>query len=135
DEELQQTLSILGLAEGWRRGEFFIGLRQSSGLRAYDFQAGDHWEAMFLPNGEGTLEWRLGFEVKCEKGYSVLVQDAAQAGFRTLQGVLTEPILSRMSSTAGFSIALKPEGEVQIRRGDPIAWIYAIDGETLRANL
>jgi hypothetical protein len=90
---------------------------------------------MFLPNGEGSLEWRLGFEVECPEGFAVLVQDASQFGFRALPALLTSSLVNRMNATAGFSIALRPENEIRIARGDPIAFLYAIGGETLRANL
>lgn len=90
---------------------------------------------MFLPNGEGSLEWRLSFDVELPEGCSLLVQDAGQKGFRVVMGVLPGPVMSRMNAASGFSLALRPERQTRVKRGDPIAQLIAISRDTLRMNL
>ncbi|TXM76603.1 hypothetical protein FV218_06575 [Methylobacterium sp. WL69] len=133
DSELENTMSTLGLAEVWRRGESFIGLKSKSGLRLFDFKVDDHWEPMFLPNGEGTIEWRLGFDIILDTGLYVWIQGAEFEGLDVVQGIISSKILSRMSKT-GFSIAIRPTGAVHIRAGDTIARIFIVNKDFIKLN-
>ncbi len=136
DEELELTMLVLGLAESWQRGDARIGIRQTLGLRAYDFQAGDHWEAMFLPNGEGTLEWRMGFEALIPDDHSLVLMGLADnVAFDIILGMLPAAILRRMNETTGFSIALRPKAKTRISRGQPIARLLVLDKATADLNL
>ena len=89
---------------------------------------------MFIPNGEDTIEWRLGFTITGVDDHSVLVFPSdhhPELGVKV--GVLTSASLQRLEAT-GFSIAVSPNRRVPIRRGQEIARIVLLHPESLKAR-
>ncbi|WP_156029577.1 hypothetical protein [Ancylobacter sp. FA202] len=127
EAELARFASENGIVEVWRRQSAFIGFRSATGFRRFDFKSGDHWEAMFLPNGENTWEWRLGLDIHCDDSQLILVLPGHDIpNLAVVPGVMTGKQLSG-GNGVGLSIAVKPLGRSHIGRGDPIARLAFID--------
>ena len=101
-------------------------------LHAYRFREGDGWGNMFLPNGHGTVEWRLGWLPDDFEPHSIMIFPAEESqDLGVLVGVLTPSSLARMQAT-GFSIAIRPLTDVAIRQGQEIARIVLVGPESLK---
>src|SRR4051812_10174815 len=117
--QLAHFMSEHGIVEVWPRDGFYIGFRQVTVLRLYDFAAGDHWEAMFIPNGDRTIEWRLGFDVELPDEYGLLVCPPADPvqGLTIPYGYLCPQVAVRSVAGTGFSLAVFPTAVADIRKG------------------
>jgi hypothetical protein len=137
DAELREAGRLLGRDELWRRGEGLIATARTDWLRAHQYQGHDGaWQGMFLPNGEGSVEWRLGWALRIPEGCFLLVTALDDAdGFTVPTGVLTDRQVNRTWDTDGFSIALRPDRPVRLTRGQPVARIVLLSRETLQARI
>lgn len=134
-DELDQISAFSGRPEFWQRNGFYIATRRSDWLRLFQFEGAAGWENMFVPNGGGSVEWRLGWAVNVPSAYFILILPAEGCdGLDVPIGVLAPSALSRMAQT-GFSIAVQPVEAVKIRRGQAVARIVLVSGEALRATL
>ncbi|MFT4217242.1 MAG: hypothetical protein QM619_08690 [Micropruina sp.] len=137
DADLTEASRSTGATEFWARGSGFIGTRRNHWLRSYAYRATDGtWESMFLPNGEGTFEWLLGFGLQIPDDYFLLVHEAG--GHPDLQipvGVLTAKQVNRTWEQSGLSIAAKPLAPVKVERGDVIARITLLHRDSLQAQM
>lgn len=88
---------------------------------------------MFIPNGQGTVEWRLGFSVTGVGDHAVLIMPVGVDNLGVEVGVLTAASLRRMEAT-GFSIAVAPRAPVAISRGQEIARIVLLHSDSLRVR-
>jgi hypothetical protein len=68
-----------GLSELWKRDTSFLALNRTSWVRLYDYRTEAGFSAMFVPNGAGTVEWHLGWEVRIPDGYYLLILPLSQA--------------------------------------------------------
>jgi hypothetical protein len=135
-ETLGEFSETNAIREVWKTGDTFIGFRSPTGLRKYDFRVQDHWEAMFLPNGENTIEWRLGLNVEIPDECALFFcSDPETAGVAVVPGMLTKARLDRMNSSTGLSIAVKPTVDVGVRRGQPIAMMLLVSVPLLDAKV
>ncbi|MEO1121831.1 MAG: hypothetical protein AAFW88_11345 [Pseudomonadota bacterium] len=119
DEDLDAIKQKLGLVETWRRDSMYLGFRDHTAYRQFEFRVGDHFETMFVPNGGSTLEWRLGFDLDAPEATGVLscpLED--QSAFSMMYGYLPPSSLRRMNAGPGFSIAIDVHRPVAIKRGD-----------------
>jgi hypothetical protein len=121
-----------GLVEVWHRGETAIAHLPSPWLRKYDFHVGDRLEAMFVVNGEDSVEWRLGFSAQVPDDYFLLVLPEPAAPIQLTAGVLPARTLADRQ-TLGLSIAFSPIA-ARVRRGDVIGRLVLLHGDSLRAN-
>lgn len=137
DSELREAGRLFGRDELWRRGEGFIATTRNDWLRTHQYRGPDgSWRGMFLPNGEGTVEWRLGWALRIPEGSFLLVTSLDDAeGFTVPTGVLTDWQVNRTWDQDGFSIALRPDRAVRLVRGQPVARIVLLSRETLQARL
>ncbi|MDG4817008.1 MULTISPECIES: hypothetical protein [unclassified Micromonospora] len=133
EEDLRPVASKIGRSELWRRGTDWIATRDTDWLRFHDFQTSAGWESMFLPNGYGTVEWRLGWSVRVPDRYFVLVIGGPIAELEVPVGVIPAKTVNAMTSQGGFSIAVAPRHPVSIRRGDPIARLVLLHPDSLQA--
>ncbi|MFD3505628.1 hypothetical protein ACFWWT_47500 [Streptomyces sp. NPDC058676] len=64
-----------------------------------DHDASRGWENMFIPNGAGTAEWRLGWAADVPRGYFMLVLplETPVAGLEVPTGVLSSTSIGHMS--------------------------------------
>ncbi|WP_158828117.1 hypothetical protein [Streptomyces sp. NRRL S-118] len=133
--EAQEIGKVTNLSELWLRRKSQIATAKSNWLHLYQFKGGQGWESMFLPNGVGTVEWRLGWSVDIPQGYFLLVLpgETTMEGVEILTGVLSSSATDRMSEN-GVSLAMKPTTTVTIRRKQPIARIVLLHADSLRAR-
>ncbi|GAA2507716.1 hypothetical protein [Winogradskya humida] len=134
-EDLRVVGNKVGRSEMWRRGAGWIATRDTDWLRFHDFQTPAGWESMFLPNGAGTVEWRLGWGIQIPERYFVMVLGMAEPGLTVPVGVIPARTANAMTSQGGFSIAIEPTRTVKLNRGDPVARIVLLHPESLQATV
>jgi hypothetical protein len=134
---IQDAGRLFGREEFWRRGEGFIATARTDWLRTYQFRGpGGEWQGMFVPNGQGSVEWRLGFGLRIPDGCFLLVSAVDDVdGFTVPTGVLTERQVNRTWNEGGFSIALRPDRSATVSRGQPIARVVLLARESLQARI
>lgn len=121
--------------ELWIRDGTALTMDRSPWLHLYQFRRNDRWENMFIPNGQATIEWRLGWAVHDIGDQAILVFPTdAQPDLGVKVGVLTSASLQRMK-TIGFSIAVSPRRRVTISRGQEIARIALLHPDSLKTKM
>lgn len=132
NEELVELYKITGWTELWRRDRSSIGFPKAPWLRLYDFHTDDGWQTMFVPNGQGTVEWKLGWRLEVEEGQiAVVLPLSIVLGFEIPVGVFTAKTLANLNALHGISIALRPLRKLTMKRGQPIARIVVCAADTL----
>lgn len=137
DEELREAGRLFGRDEFWRRGDGYIATRRNDWLRTHQYR-GAHggWEGMFIPNGQGSVEWRLGWSIRIPDDHFLLVTGLDDdRGITVPTGVLTARQADRTWDEHGFSVAVRPDRAVGLARGEPIARIVLLGRESLQAKL
>jgi hypothetical protein len=130
----EATARAAAKSELWVRDGTALTMDRPPWLHLYQFRSGDRWENMFIPNGQDTVEWRLGFIVTDIGDQSVLIfgsEHSPDLGVKV--GVLTSASLRRLQAT-GFSIAVSPQRRVTIRRGQEIARVALLHPDSLQAR-
>jgi hypothetical protein len=130
-EDTESAAQSVGKQEVWLRSGTALAMDRPPWLHLYQFREGDHWGNMFVPNGQGTVEWRLGWMPDGVKPHSVMVfagEELPELGVQV--GVVTPASLGRMESS-GFSVAVRPHGSVSVRRGQEIARMVLVGPESL----
>ncbi len=137
DDERIETSHLFARDQFWRRSEGYIALSRNDWLRTFQYRGKEgRWEAMFLPNGQGTVEWRLGWAIRIPERYFLLVTAAGELeGITVPQGVLTAQQANRTLEQGGFSIAIRPDRDVTVHRGQPIARIVLLSPDSLQTAL
>ena len=137
NEEAQQIATQLGLNHVWERGGIKIGIKTETPLRLYDFKRQeDIWEAMFIINGEGSLEWKLGFDINIHPNQNIIIlDDPMNPKGICLNGVLSYKQLKKINESTGFALPVKPTSEIIIKRGDVIGMFMIVTNETIALNL
>lgn len=135
-EELQAAATAAGYDALWRRGPVHIATRSAGWIRESEVKTDRGWEAMFVPNGGGTLEWHLGWNVEIPAGYFLLVVGTEELPqLEVPAGMLDSKALSRLNQTTGMAIAIRPRGPVEISRGQAVARMLLLHPESLKAQL
>jgi hypothetical protein len=136
EEEAKAIASQAGFNYLWQRDGVYIGVTTAIPLRLFDYKTSEGSEAMFILNGEGTLEWRLGFQVLPPVGCGVLIlddpsfpKDLCIPGFMSYENLLS------LNSKGGLSIAIKPTRSASIKRGDIIARLLLMPSDTVDLNM
>jgi len=135
EEELARAIKDMGLQEVWLREKCYIGVQENLGLKLFDFWENGNTQTMFLPNGEGSLEWKIGVNVRLPETASLFIQDAGSDGFTTLPGVIGAKTVQSNFLNRGMSIAVRPNRTTTIRRGDVIGRLLVFDEQSLQMNL
>lgn len=137
-EDTHQAGRRLGGAGMWQRGEEWIAARNSDWLHLGDYRATNGgWEAMFLPNGQGTLEWHLGWAATIPARTFLMVMPPpgpGPEGLRVPLGVIPAKNVNSMADRGGMSIAIQPERPVTVHRGQEVARIVLLHPDSLRAT-
>lgn len=129
--DAESAVRAAAKSELWLRRETALSLDRTSWLHLYQFRHEDHWENMFVPNGQATIEWRLGWRPKDYGHYALMIFPSERVPDLGVQvGVLTKSTLHHIDAT-GFSIAMSPRREVSIARGDEIARIVLLHPDSL----
>ncbi|MCP3760641.1 hypothetical protein [Streptomyces sp. TBY4] len=122
--------------ELWQREKSHLAVEKTSWLHLYQFKTARGWENMFLPNGAGTVEWRLGWAADIPRGHFLLVLPLEKpvAGLDVPTGILSSTATTRMSRENGLGIAVRPTEPVAIRRGQEIARIVLLHADSLQVQ-
>lgn len=133
EDEVYSIAKTANLSELWRRGESYIAFPSSNWIRLYDFQVEDGWMPMFTPNGQGTIEWNLGWSLDIPESMAVMIMegDVPLKGLEIPGGII---ISKKNRDFTGFSIALDIKERTTIRRGDVIARMIPISKSSLRVQ-
>lgn len=137
----QRTLSMLtNCTEVWSYNDDQGQLqrvhytRNAGWIGLYDYRVGDTFHRMFFTNGQGSVEWVMGWEVRIPIGYFLLLLPYEPIrNLEVIMGVLDAKNLKRPGKS-GMSIAIRPTGPVTLKRGQPIARIILLHGDSLRAG-
>jgi hypothetical protein len=123
DTDPEVAAKVANRSELWNRDRSHLAVSKTSWLHLYQFSTARGWENMFMPNGAGTVEWRLGWAMDLPRGYFLLVLPCDPPGLLPVPtGVMSSTTTTRMSAAGGMSIAVHPPaGPVTIRRGQEIA--------------
>jgi hypothetical protein len=91
---------------------------------------------MFIPNGQGSAEWRLGWALRIPEDNFLLVTSLDDPTDLTVPtGVLTARQVNRTWEDGGFSIAVRPERALTLTRGQPIARIVLLAKQSLQSKI
>lgn len=141
EHALRQMSALANGTENWcfrdsaGKPERMHFTRNAGWTALYDFKVQNgQVERMFYLNGEGSLEWILGWEVDLPASHSLLlIPFEPIANLEVLTGLLPGGgVAKRAGRTAGFGIGIRPTGPVTIRRGQPIARIILLHSDSLR---
>lgn len=142
-EAMRQVANLAGATENWAFRDANGNLermhftRRAGWTAFYDFRGTDGVsQRMFAINGQGTLEWTLGWDVTIPPNYSILLMPYDHAcNPEVLVGLLTGAQLAkRTGRTNGVSIGIRPRGPVTVERGQPIARVVVLHADSLRAR-
>jgi hypothetical protein len=126
---------MLNRTELWQRGSGWLATRSDGWLRFTQFRGhGESWEAMFVPNGEGTVEWRLGWAARIPDDMFLLIMGLEDQSLQIPTGIMTAKHVNRTAETGGMSIAVRPLCRLTITRGSPIARMVLLHRDTLQAT-
>ncbi|MEV8419104.1 hypothetical protein AB0P45_36920 [Streptomyces niveus] len=138
-EDPQRTGRRLGRGGMWLRGEDWIATGDASWMHLGDFrgEAGG-WEGMFVPNGMGTVEWRLGWAARIPEQHFLMVMPPDTGddpgGLQVPLGVIAARTVNAMTGRGGMSIAVRPTRPVTVERGQSVARIVLLHTDSLRAT-
>ncbi|MFJ3594599.1 hypothetical protein ACIQUY_34985 [Streptomyces sp. NPDC090231] len=120
----------------WKHGQAWIATADTTWLRLHDYRTPQGWESMFLPNGSGTVEWRLGWSARIpdQRFLMVMPPPTPNPHLDVPVGIIAARTLNAMNGPGGISIAVRPTAPVTLHRGDPLARIVLLHPDTLRAN-
>jgi len=134
DEELRAVGRKINRSEMWRRDGAWIATGDTGWMRFHDYATTDGgWEAMFVPNGSGTVEWRLGWAVRIPDGYFLMIMRADTPGLDIPTGVIPAKTVNAMADRGGISIAVHPTAPTTLHRGDPVARLLLLHPDSLRS--
>lgn len=134
DEELRAVARKINRSEVWRRDDGWIATQDTDWMRFYDYRSGDRWESMFLPNGSGTVEWRLGWGIRIPPRYFIMVMGLDAAGLGVPVSVVAAKTANAMAERGGFSIAIQPTRRLVLKRGDPVARLVLLHTDSLQSS-
>jgi hypothetical protein len=109
--------------------------RQAGWMALYDFRNGaGQFERMFYANGQGTVEWVMGWEMNIPPQYFVMLMPYVPIpNLEVLVGLLDHKNLKRPGKS-GLSIAIRPTGPVQLTRGQSIARAILLHADSIRID-
>ncbi|MFC5701443.1 hypothetical protein ACFPVX_09105 [Cohnella faecalis] len=132
-EEIAQIQHLSGISYWQQRENIYLGVKPSGWFQLHQFKVRNNWYQMFIPNGEGTFEWRLGWSIKIPNEHVLLFQplEDTDSSFVVHPGLLTAKGLERFHSGLGLPIAFEPRQTRRIRRNDPLAKLLVLHQSAL----
>lgn len=124
-EEIQQYSGI----DFWvKREEAYIGVKPDGWFRIHQAKVDDVWQPMFIPNGERSFEWKLGWGIEIPEDFVLLFQPLEYVSdFIVHPGVIPSKRLSAFNQVGlGMPIAFEPLRKAKINKGDPIAKLLVV---------
>lgn len=132
-DDLSELAAALPDRALWRREASYLAIDRRSWIGLHQARFGEAWEAMFVPNGEGTLEWHLGWTVDIPPTHALLVLPEPASPVTALTGLLDAASLGRIGRQRGMSIAIHPR-RATIQRGDPVARLVLLHPDSLTGD-
>jgi hypothetical protein len=132
--EAKSAVAAANKSEIWTRNDSSLAVHKTNWLHLYQHQTESGWENMFLPNGVGTVEWKLGWAAEIPKGYFLMVMPEPESPpeIEVPIGILSSTVVSRLKT--GLSLAIRPMKQVHVTRGQPIARLMLLHSESLQAR-
>jgi hypothetical protein len=132
----QAAATAAGASELWQREGTALAVSESAWLHLYQYRSvKGRWENMFLPNGQGTVEWRLGWTVQIPRGYFLLVLPPdTETGLQVPTGILSSTVCDKMMAAGTAAIAVRPTEAMTVRRGQEVARLVLLHADSLRAR-
>lgn len=125
-QSIQSDAMIHGAKEVWQREKnLWLGTANGSWMQRFDYRWEGSWLAMFVPNGEGTVEWRLGWAITLPKGYLLAVIGDEESPLSVPFGLLTPSQVETMNDRGGLSLPFFAR-DARLQRGDTIARIFPV---------
>ncbi len=123
EEELQSLGNTLNIDYWVKRGDVFLGLKPDGWFRLHQAKMNGQWHNLFIPNGERTFEWRLGWGLECtEDQIAMLLPAEGQDKIKVHSGILESGALNRFNEAGtGMSLAIEPMKKAIIKRNEVIA--------------
>lgn len=133
-DDAEAAGSATGRSELWKRERSHLAVHRSTWLHLYQYETQHGWENMFVPNGLGTVEWRLGWAADIPRGYFLLMLASERAGSPEVPtGILSSTAVSKMNNSGGLSVAMRPTN-LTIARGQEIARLILLHADSLQAT-
>lgn len=135
ESELATVGKFVDRPDLWNRGSGWLATARTDWLRFTQFR-GRHgeWEAMFLPNGEGSVEWRLGWAAQIpDDMYLMFTGLDMMADVEIPTGILTTKQVNRSADNGGISLAVRPRRVTSVARGSALARIVLLHRSSLQA--
>lgn len=122
-EEIAQIQHFTGIQYWQKREDIYLGVQPSGWFQLHQFRVQNNWHQMFIPNGERTFEWRMGWSIKIPDDYVLLFQpiEHSDSSFIVHPGLLTAKALDRFHTGLGLPIAFEPKQTKLIKRNEPLA--------------
>jgi len=134
EEDLRTIGRKINRNEMWRRDGAWIATSDTDWMRSYDYATPEGgWESMFVPNGSGTVEWRLGWAVRIPERYFLMVMGTARLDLDVPIGVLPAKTVNGMAERGGVSLAISPTVRTTLNRGDPVGRLILLHPDSLRS--
>ena len=132
-EEFARLKQYMPMEDWTQKREILIGISPASWYKVHEYRYRGLYYPMFLPNGEGTFEWRQGWRVEVPSDHVALIYPAEEQDGRFVAhpGLLYGATLSRVQERLGLPIAFEPLRISKIRRGEPIAKLLVLPKSVL----
>ncbi|ARU60298.1 hypothetical protein CBW65_03885 [Tumebacillus avium] len=121
-EDVHEVGRMLGIDFWMARDNMFLGIKPAGWFQVQQALVDGMWQGLFLPNGERTFEWRMGWGIEIPDDYVLLIQPLeGEENFVVHPGLLFAKSLAKFNQGLGFGIAFEPKRQHLIRKGDPLA--------------
>jgi len=139
-EAVRVVTNLANATENWtfNAGQRIHCTRTAGWLALYDFRNKDGFTRMFWANGQGSVEWVMGWDVSIPPNYFVmLLPYQTIPNLEVISGVLDAKSLLRPPGRISFSLAVRPTGPVSLTRGQPVARLILLhpDSFKVKANI
>jgi len=132
--EIKSLNDFISNSHVWRRDKEAIVMPKQSWVNLYQYKSKENWESIFIPNGDGSVEWHLGFNIRIPKlTYLLVLPFHRKTGLDVEMGILDKKSLDKMNSVSSMSIVIRPNCKIKIQRGDKIAKLILLGADVLNA--
>jgi len=132
-EEFARLKQLTDMDEWVQKDDILLGVKPSSWYKIHEYEYEGRYRSMFIPNGEGTLEWRLGWSVDIPDDHLLLIQpiEMKDARFIVHPGLLMGTSVQSVQLHLGLPIAFEPLQPCKIIRGEPLAKLFVLPKSVL----
>jgi hypothetical protein len=131
--EFARLKQLMPMEDWTQKDDILIGITPASWYKIHEYSHKGLYYPMFLPNGEGTFEWRQGWSVEVPDQHVILFQplETQDGRFITYPGLLMGPSIPRVQEKLGIPLAFEPLQSCRIHRGEPIAKLLILPKSVL----